>query len=141
MPKEAFPLLESCNPKNCIVSMTMKINRLMNKIFRKHLEGIDITLSQLGMMFLISKKEVIEQHQIGEILILEKSTVTRNLKRLIDGGFLLKKIDRKIYVTTKGKRLVEKAIPKWDNAMSEAREIIKQNGVEAINHLLNKLNT
>jgi len=139
MSKAQFPLLEKCKPKNCIVSKTMKINRLMNQLFRKHLSGIDITLSQLSMMFLISKSEQLAQHRIGEILFLEKSTVTRNLKRLIEGGFVSKKKDKKIHVTLKGKKLVEKTIPKWEAAMQEAQDKIKKEGKEALHLLLDKL--
>lgn len=134
-----FPLLEQCNPATCLVSKTMKINRLMNSIFRKHLADIDITLSQLSMMFLICKKETLIQHEIGDFLYLEKSTVSRNLKRLLSGNFITKKGGKQIQATNKGKKLVEQAIPKWEMAMNESREKIEKDGEEALQLLLNKL--
>ena len=139
MSKPQFPLLEQCNPKNCIVSKTMKINRLMNQLFRKHLSDTGITLSQLSMMFLISKKEVIAQHKLGEILFLEKSTVSRNLTRLLKEKYIDKKADKMIQVTIKGKRLIERTIPKWEAAMNEAKQKIAYSGEEALQLVLNKL--
>lgn len=139
MSKVQFPLLEKCNPQNCIVSKTMKINRLMNSLFRKHLSDIDITLSQLSIMFLVSKKETISQNTLGEILYLEKSTVTRNLKRLILSGYLKKKEGNVIAVTVKGKRLVERTIPNWENAMNEAKLKIKNEGEQALHLVLHRL--
>lgn len=117
----------------------MKINRLMNQLFRKHLSECGITLSQLSMMFLISKRETVSQSIIGDTLFLEKSTVSRNLNRLIKDGLVIKKADKIVLVTNKGKRLVEKAIPNWEAAMNEARQKIEYDGEEALQLVLNKL--
>ncbi len=141
MSESKFPLLEQCNPKNCIVSKTMKINRLMNQLFRKHLSEVGITLSQLSMMFLISKRSYIPQNEIGDILFLEKSTVSRNLNRLVQEKYIVKKKNKMIHVTVKGKKLIERVIPKWEQAMDEARDKITYRGEEALQLVLNKLSS
>jgi len=117
----------------------MKVNRLMQQLFKKHLGVFDITMSQLSLLFFISKNEVASQQAIADRLFLDKSTVTRNLKRLLKDGLMKKTKDRKIQIAPKGKRLVEEIIPYWNLAMQEAQNRISPSGEKAIDFLLDKL--
>ena len=134
-----FHLLDNCNPQQCYLSKLMKANRLMQQLFKKHLGHFDITLSQLSLLFFLSKKGIASQQEIADKLFLDKSTVTRNLQRLLGEVFLKKNIDRKIQITTKGKRMVEKMIPFWNKAMAETQDLLSPKGEKAINYILEKL--
>jgi DNA-binding MarR family transcriptional regulator len=134
-----FPLLDSCNPMQCYSSKLMKANRLMQQLFKKHLGQFEITMSQLSLLFYIAKKEIAGQQEIADSLFLDKSTVTRNLQRLLKDGFMKKNFDRKIQITTKGKRLVERMIPYWEKAMKETQDRLSPSGEKAIHVILEKL--
>ncbi len=123
----------------CYSSKLMKANRLMQQLFKRHLGQFGITMSQLSLLFYISKKEVVTQQEIADNLFLDKSTVTRNLQRLLNEGFMKKNADRKIEITTKGKRLAEKVIPHWQMAMKETQERLSPKGEKAIHLILEKL--
>ena len=70
---------------------------------------------------------------------MEKSTVNRNLKRLLDNKLIEKLNIHDLQITTKGKSLLEEVIPHWDNAMQEIREILEEEGELALNTVLEKL--
>lgn len=91
-------------------------------------------------MFVLSKHEDgLIQNQIATIVQLEKSTLSRNLRRLIEQGYLKKNDASKIAITYEGKQLIEKVIPEWQKAMAEIRSYIGQVGEEALSTLLNNL--
>jgi len=118
----------------------MRLNRITGNIFRKYLSPFGITDSQTSIMFVLSKHEDgLIQNQIATIVQLEKSTLSRNLRRLIEQGYLKKNDASKIAITYEGKQLIEKVIPEWQKAMAEIRSYIGQVGEEALSTLLNNL--
>lgn len=118
----------------------MRLNRITGNIFRKYLNPFGITDSQTSIMFVLSKHEDgLIQNQIAAIVQLEKSSLSRNLKRLIDQGYIQKNDSSKIVITLNGKKLIEQVIPEWQKAMDEIRSYIGQDGEEALSTLLNNL--
>jgi len=118
----------------------MKSNRIIANVFRKHLKPFGITDSQLSMLFFITKAKNVSQKQIAERLFLEKSTVNRNITRLMDQQYLSTDSNKIINTTEKGKQLLEKVIPRWNIAMKEIQSILGKEGVQAVNLILGKLN-
>ncbi len=117
----------------------MRLNRLTANIFRRHLSPFNITDSQLTLLFILSKKERCNQKEISEIAKLEKSSLNRNLTRLIEKGFITKKDFPLLQLTHSGKVLVEKIIPEWQKAMTEIKELISEEGLNGINIALEKI--
>lgn len=118
----------------------MRLNRITGNIFRKYLSPFGITDSLTSIMFVLSKHEDgLIQNQIATIVQLEKSSLSRNLKRLIDQGYIEKNDSSKIVITLNGKKLIEQVIPEWQKAMDEIRSYIGQDGEEALSTLLNNL--
>ena len=117
----------------------MKCNRIIANIFRKHLAPFQITNSQLSMLFVITKAKAVNQKRLSDQLYLDKSTVNRNLKRLVDAEYVVKETSAYLSTTHKGKILLEAIIPHWDNAMIEAKEALKGEGELALNLLLGNL--
>ncbi|XWN35923.1 MAG: MarR family winged helix-turn-helix transcriptional regulator [Balneola sp.] len=136
----SFKNIESFNPSTCISGKVMRLNRITGNIFRKYLSPFGITDSQTSIMFVMSKHEdgLIQNH-IATIVQLEKSSLSRNLKRLIDQGYVQKNDSSKIVITHEGKKLIEQVIPEWQKAMDEIRSYIGQDGEEALSTLLNNL--
>ena len=139
--KEAqkFPIVESCNPRVCISGKMMKCNRIVSSVFRKHLKPFGITNSQLSTLFVITKADHPSQKLLSDKLYMDKSTVNRNLNRLIENGWIVKESIHELQTTIKGKTLLEIVIPHWDNAMTEIRALLEDEGELALNTVLQKL--
>lgn len=117
----------------------MMCNRMIANIFRRHLKEFDITDSQLSILFFVSKKENPNQKQIADFLATEKSTVNRNIKRLITRQYISFS-EQKLALTSNGKELLERLIPSWENAMNEVNAILGDEGEQALNNIYTKLN-
>jgi DNA-binding MarR family transcriptional regulator len=139
--KEAqkFPIVENCNPSVCISGKLMKCNRIVSSVFRKHLKPYGITNSQLSTLFVITKAENPSQKLLSDKLYMDKSTVNRNLRRLMENGWVVKKNIHQLQTTTKGNVLLETVIPHWENAMAEIRNLLEDEGELALNIMLQKL--
>lgn len=131
--------IEKTDFSSCIAGKVGLISRLTSNIFRKHLAKHDITESQLSILFITSKMKEITQKQISEFYYLEKSTVSRNLKRLAEKGYLEQKQLPKLVITKSGLEFVTEVIPSWKKAMKEIRKALGENGVTAIDEVVTKL--
>lgn len=127
------------NPRICISGQVMRLNRVIANIFRKYLKPFGITDSQLTILFILCKKDNLNQKKLTEITKHEKSSLNRNLKRLIDMELVTKTNFPIIQITDKGKIKVEKIIPEWKKAMNEVNELINSDGVDALNLIMKKL--
>ncbi len=99
-------------------------------------------MSQLSLLMVIGKHKFLPQNEIGKLLKLERSTVTRDLKRMIEKGYFIKKYDKTrpvIYITDKGADYVELIIPDWKAATEEAKSKLGTDGEQALNLVLNNL--
>jgi len=136
-----FKNIETFNPRECISGKIMRINRITANIFRKYLAPFKITDSQLTLLFVLTKAGGLTQKQLSDFVFLEKSTLNRNLNRLIEKKFLTRKKFPVIEITQEGKLFVERIIPEWEKAMAEIRLIIGDNGEQSVSILLEKLIT
>jgi len=134
-----FKNIEQLNPRECISGKIMRINRITANIFRKYLAPFKITDSQLTLLFVLTKAGGLTQKQLSDFVFLEKSSLNRNLKRLIDKKFLTRKNFPVIEITHQGKIFVEEIIPHWEKAMTEIRNIIGDDGEQSVSVLIDKL--
>lgn len=140
--QKKYPLIEKMQPRSCLASKTILSMRIMNKIYKKHLKPHKITQSQLGIMMVMAHFKQLPQADLGRMMLLERSTVTRDLKRLVDSGYLQKegvvnKLD--ILITEKGLNYLESILPAWNEAMKEAEAILGEDGMMALDVVLSRL--
>ena len=113
--------------ESCLGSRVRSLSRKLDGIYRKHLGTSDITENQLSIMMALYKTGSTEQNQIATLLTLERSSLSRNLVRLVNMGYIHKSGARnrpKIALTPQGKSLVEQLTPVWEAAMDEIHMVL-----------------
>lgn len=126
---------------HCIGNRLRCLSRIVDKQFRASLKDYNITESQLSILFALRKLGKIEQGKIGEALILERSTVSRNVKLLEKREIITRTSDYRpeIELTAKGEKLVDLLIPVWETLMDNLMEKLGNDGLEIIESLEKKL--
>jgi DNA-binding MarR family transcriptional regulator len=122
--------------QECIGARLRGLSRKVDSIYRKHLEGMNITENQLSVMMALYKTGQIEQIEIGKILNLERSSLSRNLTRLITQGFIKKEgaVNRPlISLSEKGVKKVENVLPAWGLAMDEIHDLLDEKTLAGFN--------
>lgn len=135
---EDFPNIENCNPRSCISGKVMRSQRIVSSIFRKYLAQFDLTNSQLSTLFVIAKSKGATQVRIAEVMFMDKSTVTRNLSRLLKSNIIEKK-GKQVFLTYEGKVFLEKVIPVWEEAMTEMKAKLGSEGLDALDTVVANL--
>ena len=129
------------NVEHCIGNRLRCLSRIVDKDFRSSLKDFDITESQLSILFALTKLGQVEQGKIGETLVLERSTVSRNVKILERRGIITKSSDYRpdIELTQKGRDLVQTIMPIWESLMDTFMDKLGNEGLENIKSLEQKL--
>ncbi len=131
--------LEDCH---CPLGSMMLLARKMSKIFRSHFCDLEVTNSQAGLFLLLHKNGETAQSDIGKMMDLEKSTISRDLSRLVKQGYLYKAKDGKVArvgLTDKGNELAVEIEKQWKKGYNESRDLLGEKGVEALKELEKRL--
>jgi DNA-binding MarR family transcriptional regulator len=119
--------------KTCIAVRLRLMNRVVTNFYDDALRPLGLKVSQLNILIVTAKLGLARPTQIGEILQLDKSTLSRNLERMRGHGWLevVPEEDARsqpFRLTSQGKRLIEKAIPAWEQAQRQAVELLGDEG-------------
>ena len=79
-----------------------------------------------------------------EILQLDTSTLSRNLERMRAHGWLKVVLEedaraQPFRLTLQGKRLIEKAVPAWEQAQRQATELLGDDGIALLDKAAKRL--
>lgn len=98
--------------------------RTISRLFDQALKGAGITNTQFTLLVAIGSHDFTSISELGELLNIEKSTLSRNLKPLIDQGLIERnKVPggRSIThrLTEAGAQRLEAAYPLWQSAQDQ----------------------
>lgn len=117
------------------------MSRIADAYYRRYLADYNITENQMTILFALSKLGKVEQGKIGEILVLERSTVSRNV-RLLEKQKLVKRTEHyqpEIELSKEGLELVNILLPEWEKVMDELMNKLGNEGYKSIEKLERKL--
>ena len=124
--------------KTCIAGRLRLLNRVVTNIYDDALRPLGLKISQGNILILTGKLGVASPVQVGEYLQLDISTLSRNLELMRRNGWLedVPGEDARSHpfrLTAEGRRLIEKAMPAWEKAQFEARELLGEDFVSFLN--------
>lgn len=95
----------------------------------------------MTILFILSQLGKVEQGKIGEALVLERSTISRNIRLLAKKGLVKRTAEYRpeIELTKKGKTLVVEVIPHWEMIMDELIVKLDNNELKLIEELERKI--
>ncbi|MGE5808489.1 MAG: MarR family winged helix-turn-helix transcriptional regulator [Nitrospirota bacterium] len=137
--KEAEKLAKAVAAE-CIGVRVRILNRVITNIFDHALQPLDLKLTQGNILVMLSLYGGASPGDIGKVLLMEKSTVSRNLERMRKKGWIdvAGRDDGQaqvVSVTAKGRKLLEAAHVAWKKAQKEAIQLLGEEGVSAVHKL------
>src|SRR3954452_14399397 len=120
--------------QTCIAARLRLLNRVVTNFYDDALRPLGLKVSQLNILVVTARLGLARLAQVCEILQLDVSTLSRNVKPLQAHGWLevVPEEDARAQpfrLTAQGKRLIEKAIPAWEEAQRQAGEFLGAEGV------------
>lgn len=137
--KEAEKLAKAVATE-CIGVRVRILNRVITNIFDHALQPLDLKLTQGNILVMLSLYGGASPGDIGKVLLMEKSTVSRNLERMRKKGWIdvAGRDDGQaqvVSVTAKGRKLLKAAHAAWEKAQEQASLLLGEEGVSAVHKL------
>jgi DNA-binding MarR family transcriptional regulator len=129
---------------DCIGLRVRFVNRVITGLYERALKPLDIKISQASILVLLSVRGESSPADIGRILHMEKSTVSRNVGRMRKKNWLEVKsrddgLPQSIKITPKGRELLHAFHAEWMKAQKAACELLGEEGVGSVHKLYDTL--
>lgn len=130
--------------RDCLAVRVRLIGRVVTGVYDRALEGHGLSIAQVNLLAALGKVGPCPPTTLGDVLQLERSTVSRNLN-------LLRKQDwveaissdakgmREVALTPIGRKKIASVIPDWRRAQREATQLLGPAGAEAVRMIANDL--
>ncbi len=121
------PKNESLAVTECTCFSLRKATRTVTQLFDDAMQPTGLRATQFTLLAAISSTDTIAIRQLSQLLVMDRTTLTRNLKPL-ETRRLVKIVPgedrrtRNLTLTDKGRKTLEKALPFWRQAQSEVIE-------------------
>lgn len=113
--------------KECLYFTANRLSRIVTKMAEEEFVRSGLSPTYAYLMMTVYDKEGISQKELGEILHLKPSTVTRHIEKLISRGLIYHDVEGRmsfIYSTDKGKDLEKTIHECWMNLLRRYRDIL-----------------
>src|SRR5438874_2883796 len=113
----------------CIAVRLRLLNRVVTNFYDDALRPLGLKVSQLNILIVTAKLGLARPAQVCDILQLDTSTLSRNVERMRAQGWLEVVPDedartQPFRLTPRGRRLIDKAVPAWEEAQRRAGELL-----------------
>ena len=120
---------------DCIGARVRILSRAISRIYDDMIRPHGIKFSQMNILTVVTLHGPIQQMEVGRMLSLEKSTLSRNVTLMEAKGWLQSQPgegkNRFLGVTQKGRELLVNAAPDWAKAQERVTAILgSQTAVE-----------
>src|SRR5436853_3430797 len=130
--------------RTCIAVRLRLLNRVVTSFYDDALRPLGLKVSQLNILVVTARLGLTRPAQVCEILQLDASTLSRNVKPLQAHGWLevVPAEDARAQpfrLTPQGSRLIEKAVPAWEEAQRRASGPLGEEGITLLDLATKKL--
>jgi DNA-binding MarR family transcriptional regulator len=129
----------------CTCMRLRKASRRISQIYDHSLEAAGMTVTQYGLLGHLARFDGICIGALAEKLIMDPTTLTRNLRPLERQGFVAMKSDRRdkrsrcLHLTASGRAAFESAKPAWVRAQRHIEKALGGSEASALNAALDRV--
>lgn len=110
---------------SCIATRVRQLSRIITRVYDDAMRPLGITASQFTLLTQLASRDGITAVEIGGDLDIEKSTLSRNLKRMLALHLITMdppagRRGRGLHLTAKGQAVIKEAYPIWLSAQQRS---------------------
>lgn len=127
----------------CLATRVRQLSRIVTRYYDDAMRPLGITTSQYTLLAQLALRDGITAVEIGHDLDIEKSTLSRNLKRLLSLGHIVMdppagRRGRGLHLTEQGQRTLEEAYPMWQETQRSAMAVLGEDCSHLLDGVLSK---
>lgn len=121
----------------CIAVRLRLINRAVTNIYDDALRPFGLKVSQMNILVVVSLRKTVRPSEIGEVLQIDRSTLSRNIERMKSRGWLENIEDedaraQPVRLTKTGRDLLKEVSPAWEEAQAQATELMGEEFIASV---------
>src|SRR5262249_20213286 len=114
---------------SCIATRLRLAARIITKQYDDALRPFGLTVAQMALLAVAADLGQIRQSDVGAVLHLDDSTLSRNLQRMRTAGWLEEVVENDARVhthrlTAAGAAILERAMPAWRAVQRQAHKLL-----------------
>ena len=130
--------------RTCIAVRLRLLNRVVTSFYDDALRPLGLKVSQLNILIVTARLGLARPAKVCEILQLDASTLSRNVKPMQLHGWLevVSEQDARAQpfrLTAEGRRLIDKAMPAWEKGQRQATELLGAEGIALLDKAARKV--
>jgi DNA-binding MarR family transcriptional regulator len=128
-----------------LCALIRKAGRIVTRNYDKYLKPSGLKITQLSMLANIARNPAITVSELAELLLMDQTTVSRNLRVLEKSGYIHLGEEvtdhriKRIQMTDFGHARMKEAIPLWDKAQSDMEQVLGRENIEMLMKTFKKL--
>jgi MarR family transcriptional regulator, organic hydroperoxide resistance regulator len=122
----------------CLCAVTRKAGRILTKQYDKYLKPSGLKTTQFSMLVNIARNPAITVSELAELLAMDQTTVSRNLRLLekigyihLEPGVADQRIKR-IQIADMGMSKMNEARPLWQKAQLDMERVLGRASIEGL---------
>ena len=121
----------------CLARRVLLLTRTISGVYNEALRPLGLTVAQLNLLVIVAKRAPVSPGEVAKRLNMDKSTMSRNVRLMEDHGWLSVSPGQSgraqvLTIESKGRKLIEKALPLWQGAQERAKALLGERGARSI---------
>ncbi len=122
--------------RDCTCSALRHASRAMTQHYERQFRGSGLRATQFTILATIAQTGPLAISELAQILGLERSTLSRNLRLIEDKGWISAVAHddqrvRRMALTARGRKKAASALPNWKQAEAGAKKVLRRFGLES----------
>jgi DNA-binding MarR family transcriptional regulator len=128
----------------CLCNALRQASRTVSRLYDEELRGIGLRTTQYSLLRVLGRAGQVRQGKLSELAALDETTLTRNLRPLVDAGWIAirsgkDRRERLVSLTVAGSAKVAEARPAWERAQARMQELLPKGTWQGLLDLLPEL--
>jgi DNA-binding MarR family transcriptional regulator len=124
--------------RECVMTRWRAANRVLATVYDEELRPFGLKSSQHSLLVAVTKAGPVRRIELGRLLSLDPSTLTRNLAVMLKHGWIEEVPDdadqrgAPVQTTTIGRKLLERSAQAWRRAQARAKKMLGSTGINLL---------
>ena len=115
----------------CLCNALRRASRAVSRLYDEELRSSGLRTTQYSLLRLLQRSGEVRQRELGRLTLLDETTLTRNLRPLIQNGWVALRAgedrrERLATLTPEGEAKVAEVLPVWERAQERMRALLSQ---------------
>jgi len=131
--------------RECLGMPLRMLHRAVSAVYDDALAEHGIGIAQLNLLVAVDRLgDRAAPSLISRVLMLEKSSVSREVDRLVERGWMTRSTgadgrSQRLALTVRGRRLIDAALPSWEAAQARVRALLGDAGADQLLSMVERL--